>query len=265
MTTPSNDHSDINHGARPIEDSAPRTRGREMNPGRHPEGHHTPGGDNGAVSIGRTGGHLPEGRVSRVSWGAILAGVFTFLALTILLSIAAAAMGLAGASGTAAGIWTIITLAVALAAAGYVSGALAVRSGYLHGMLTWATSLVGIVIAVGWLGSSVLGSVGNAVGTAAQQAAGNDQVVAQVEQGVNDLQENVTEEDVDQAQQEAEQTAQEAADTASTGMWWTFGGLIVGGVIATLLGGVGAKAAQRKHEDETAGNNTVVVAPGSGR
>ena len=42
-------------------------------------------------------------RTSNVSWRAIFAGVATFLALTIVLSMATAAMGLQGATGAATG------------------------------------------------------------------------------------------------------------------------------------------------------------------
>src|SRR5215203_2318251 len=68
------------------------------------------------------------GRPANVSWGSIFAGVVTFLAVTVLLSLVTAGIGLGG-SGVGAGIWSVIALAIALAAAGFVAGALAVRSG----------------------------------------------------------------------------------------------------------------------------------------
>lgn len=77
-----------------------------------------------------------------VSWDAIFAGVVTFLAIMILLGVGAAAMGLQGSGGLATGIFALISLAVAFAAAGYVSGALGVRTGLLHGLGTWAASLI---------------------------------------------------------------------------------------------------------------------------
>src|SRR5690606_11820790 len=121
-----------------------------------------------------------------VSWGAIFAGVVTFLAVTVLLSLVTAGIGLTG-EGMAAGIWSIIALAIALAAAGYVAGALAVRGGLLHGFLTWATSLVAAVVLAVWLSASALGAVGSVVGQALDVAQGTDvtEVVEDVRQGVD--------------------------------------------------------------------------------
>src|SRR5690606_25255759 len=101
------------------------------------------------------------GRASNVSWGAIFAGVVTFLAVMVLLSLVTAGIGLTG-SGVGAGIWSVIAIALALGAGGYVAGALAVRSGLLHGFLTWATSLVAALVLTIWLSASVLGAVGGA-------------------------------------------------------------------------------------------------------
>ncbi|MBO0984632.1 hypothetical protein [Rathayibacter sp. SD072] len=68
-----------------------------------------------------------------------------FLAVTLV----TAGIGLGG-SGIGAGIWSIIALALALVEGGFVAGALALRSGLLHGFLTWATSLVvALALAVG--------------------------------------------------------------------------------------------------------------------
>ncbi len=75
-------------------------------------------------------------RTANVSWGLVFAGITAFLALVVTLSMASAAMGLDGASGTATGIFSVIALTAALAVAGYVAGALAVRGGLLHGFLT---------------------------------------------------------------------------------------------------------------------------------
>ncbi|MCR2764127.1 hypothetical protein NQ152_11500 [Microbacterium sp. zg.B48] len=180
-----------------------------------------------------------RGRPANVSWGSIFAGVVTFLAVTVLLSLVTAGIGLGG-SGVGAGIWSVVALALALAAAGYVAGALAVRSGLLHGFLTWATSLVVALALTVWLSASLLGAVGGVVSSATQALSGTD-----VTQVAEDIQGNVDEEEAqdqaDEALEDAQQTAEDAADTAQAGAWWGFAGLLLGAVIAALGGMLGVR------------------------
>ena len=189
-----------------------------------------------------------RGRLANTSWGAIFAGVVTFLAVVVLLSLVTAGLGLSGASGTTTGIWSAVSIALALAAAGYVAGALAVRSGLLHGFLTWATSVVAAVVLVAWLGASLPGAFGGVLGqvadSATEVAAGED-----LGQLAEDAEGAVDQEDVAQAElraqqalDDAQQAAGEAADDASTAAWWAFAGLLVGAVIASGMGAVGAKS-----------------------
>jgi gas vesicle protein len=191
-------------------------------------------------------------RGSNVSWGAILAGVVTFLALTLLLNIATAAMGLQGASGTAAGVWSIIALVIALAAAGYVAGALAVRAGLLHGFLTWATSMLAVLVLAGWLGTSLLGLVGNVAGTAAETVSQGTTVTSQDAQ---DAAGAVDDEDVDEAQQQAEDAVQDAQETVADatddiaeGAWWAFAGALLGALIAAFAGLAGARSVTNREQ-----------------
>lgn len=172
--------------------------------------------------------------VNNSSWGAIFAGTVTFLALMLVFGLISAALGLTEVGGIAVGIWSIIALLLALAAAGYVAGALAVHGGLLHGLVTWATSLVGIVVLVGWMGAGVLGAAGGALGTAAE---GTDATVSQLEQQLD-----VDEEEVEQAQQDAEEAAGEAQDTAAEAAWWTVAGLLIGAAVAALAGVAGARS-----------------------
>lgn len=78
--------------------------------------------------------------------------------------------------GVAVGIWSAIALILALAIAGFVSGVLAIRAGFLHGIATWATSLVAMLVLIGWLGASVVGALGGAIGNIAQGAMENTQI-----------------------------------------------------------------------------------------
>lgn len=214
------------------------------------------------LGTGRRGVATPN-----ISWGAIFAGVVTFIAVTLLLSLVTAALGLGGAGGVATGIWTVVSLAIALAAAGYVAGALAVRSGLLHGFLTWATSLVVGLLMVGWLGTTLLGAVGGVVGQTAT-------TVAESSGGevTNEVQENVDQGAVDDAQQQAEDViddaqaqADDVADATSSASWWGFAGLLLGALIASLAGMLGAKSVLGRENDDDDDNERRVVTTTSRR
>ena len=230
--------------------------------GQHPFGDHgssapreetVRGGDAGRDSwLGTDRGE----RTNNVSWGAIFAGVMTFLAVLVLLGVLATALGLSAAGGTAVGIWSVVTLLLGLAAAGFVSGALGVRSGLLHGLVTWATSLVGLLVAVALVGSSLLGAVGGVVGGIANTAAQATNVTTEdVGAAADQAQGQVDQQDVEQAQGQAQQAQDQAAatfeqngDELAQGAWWTFAGLLLGGVVSSLAGVAGARAV---HQRET--------------
>lgn len=181
-------------------------------------------------------------RFSNVSWGAIFAGVVTFLALTVLFAAVTAGLGLAE-EGTAAGIWSIVAVLLALGIAGFVAGALAVRGGFVHGFLTWATSMVAAVLLTALATANLLGAVGNVVNQAAE--------VTDVGQAVEVIQDTIDQEDIDQADQvlsEIEQQAGDAADTAQTSVWWAFAGMMAGAVVAAGAGMLGSRAVVTRDE-----------------
>ncbi|MDX2378051.1 DUF4199 domain-containing protein [Microbacterium sp. LRZ72] len=186
---------------------------------------------------------------SNISWGAIIAGVMTFLAVTVLLSLVTAGIGLAG-SGIGAAIWSIVTLLLALLAAGFVAGALSVRSGLLHGFLTWATSLVVALALTVWLGASVLGAVGGIANTVASSA-GEAVSITQIDQLIEDVRSSIQDEDVDQAQETLDEAGQAAADTAQASAWWGFVGLLLGAIVAAVGGMLGTRTVVPTHERET--------------
>lgn len=193
------------------------------------------------------------------AWGAIIAGVFTFLALLLILGLGAAALGLQAAGGWALGLWTLIGLVIAFLVAGYITGALAVRSGLLNGFLTWAVSVISVIFLTGWLGTSILTGVTSAIGgvadTAAQTVSVDGQQAGDAAEGAAS---NVDQQDVNQAQQQADeaadeaaQTAQEAAPEVGAGIWWTLLGLIAGAVISALAGAAGARSVITKRKELT--------------
>ena len=192
-------------------------------------------------SVTEAGAGMPLAGASgaTISWRAIIAGVITFLAMTVMLSLITLGIGLGG-EGVGAGVWSIIALAIALAAAGYVAGSVALRSGFVHGFLTFATSLVVTLGLTVWLSASLLGAVGGMANSAAQLFSDSD-----VMQTVETAESNIDEGD----KADAKQTAEEVADTAQTSAWWSFAGLVVGAAIATGMGALGVRTRVTKRVD----------------
>ncbi len=193
--------------------------------------------------------------VRNVSWGAIFAGIVTFLALVLLFSLAVTAFGLDGSS-TGAIVLTIIGIVLGLFLGGAVAGALAVRGGFLHGFVTWAGSLVAIVVLASMIALGVSGAVGGLLGNVTSGLGS----AVQVQPG-----DNVpmpTQDQLDAAGQtyeeyraEAEQVAQDAADATQDGAGHAFWGLLLGSLIASLGGLVGSRSVASKQAeiDDTAG------------
>lgn len=187
-------------------------------------------------------GNAHSGRVHNVSWGAIFAGVVTFLAIVLLFSLLTAALGLNGSS-TGAAVVSVIGLLLGFFGGGAVAGAMAVRGGLLHGFLTWATSLLATVVlvvmltlgtagAVGGVLGSLVSGLGAAAGPALSQVQPSDVPTPTAEQS----------QQAEQAQQQAQETAQQAADATRTATTWGFFGLLLGGVVASLGGLIGSRS-----------------------
>lgn len=130
---------------------------------------------------------------------------------------------------------------------------MAVRGGLLHGLTTWAASLVGLLLLIGWVGSSLLGTIGGAIGGIAQTATGATNISAEQ---LGQVAENVDPQDVEQAQQQAEQAAQDAQqqfeqsrDEIAAGAWWGVAGLILGAVVAGFAGVAGARSAHTRRTE----------------
>ena len=186
---------------------------------------------------------------ANVSWGAIFAGVVTFIALMFVFGLVSVGLGFQGVDGVAVGIWSAVALMVALAIAGFVAGTLAVRAGFLHGIGTWATSIVAILVLIGWLGTSVLGALGGAVGNAVQGVVESGAVTTD-DLGAAAEDAQVDQQELNQTQQQLEDTTQQAQDEVAASAWWAVGGLLVGAVVAGLTGAAGSRSVHTKHVDE---------------
>lgn len=119
---------------------------------------------------------------NNISWRSVFAGLVTFVALSFLFTLVGTAIGLGGTDltaenptqgvGTGLIVWTVFSLILSLAAAGFIAGLTANRAGFIHGFLTWALGLITIVVLATSTISSAFGAVGNMLGGAGR-AAGN--------------------------------------------------------------------------------------------
>ncbi len=174
----------------------------------------------------------------RVRWGPIISGLVIALATQLILSALGAAIGatfLAGSGaprsnapevGTSVGIWSIISLLIALFVGSWVaaraSGPMNRNTALLNGAILWATTLA--------LGSWLLASgVTGAFGIAASNAG---EVVNQVQQGGVNLPNN--------APNVTAQQTRNIAENAAQGLWSFVIGSLLG--LAAALGGASAGA-----------------------
>lgn len=126
------------------------------------------------------------GVLKRISWPAVFAGVALVLSVQLLLSLLGIGIGLstieplegttpeAGTIGIGSAIWWVISILIALVVGGYVAAwlsGLAVRvDGMLHGLLTWAvTLLVSFVLLTSALGG-LIGGAFNVLGSTLSKA-----------------------------------------------------------------------------------------------
>jgi hypothetical protein len=174
----------------------------------------------------------------RVRWGPILAGLVVAISTQLVLSGIGAAIGLTGVAasntpgldagnvGAAVGIWSIISLLIALFLGGWITarscGPMNRSTALLNGAILWATTLA----ISAWLVSS---GVAGAFGVVASNAG---DIIGQVQQG--------TDIPADAPDVTAQQAQNAAANAAKVGWGFAFGSLL--GLIATLVGtSVGAR------------------------
>lgn len=226
---------------------------QSANVGSRDTGSHTVGDGTTAVSWKENAlGSARPGRVHNISWGAIFAGVVTFLAIALLFSLLTAAFGLDG-SGTGAAVVSIIGILLAFLAAGGVAGAMSVRGGLIHGFLAWATSVLATVLlvvlltlgtagAVGGVLGSVVSGLGAAAGPSLTQVDRSDVPTPTAEQS----------QQAQQAGEQAQETAREAAQATQTGATYGFFGLLLGAVVASVGGLLGSRSVARRRNVTTA-------------
>lgn len=110
-----------------------------------------------------------------ISWSSVIAGVVTFFACLTLLSLIGSAIGFGvvdptssdpfSGVGTGVIVWTVIEMILAFAAGGFVAGVASRRVGVLHGFLTWATSVVLILVLLTSATASAISGVSSLIGS----------------------------------------------------------------------------------------------------
>jgi hypothetical protein len=189
---------------------------------------------------------------SRVSWGAVFAGAVVALTLCIFLSVLGVALGLtflhdtntrAEHIATGAGIWTIVSLLIALFVGGLVTSRTTVgeRKGeaMMYGVLVWAV-LVGMMAAISAAGTSAYFGFGNYMNRAGQTI-----VQPHLQQGLNvetarQAGITITTEQANRYN-ELQHAAQRPADDRSpvAAAWWAFAGIgfsLFAAIAGALLG-----------------------------
>lgn len=111
-----------------------------------------------------------------VSWASIFAGVVTFFATLAVLSLIGSAIGFGVVEPTSSDpfegvgigvlVWTIITMVLAFMAGGFVAGMASRRVGMLHGFLTWATSVLLLLLMLTYITTTAISGVGSLFGSA---------------------------------------------------------------------------------------------------
>lgn len=109
-----------------------------------------------------------------ISWAAIIAGIVTFLAFLVTFSLIGSAIGFGQVEATSSNpldgvgtgllIWTIVSFILSLTAAGFIAGITARRVGLVHGFLTWASSVLVLLLMLSFLTSGIFSAVGTALG-----------------------------------------------------------------------------------------------------
>lgn len=181
---------------------------------------------------------------SRVSWGAILAGAVMALAISFILSLLGAAIGLSATRnlareglGTGTAVWAVVTTIIALFFGGWITSQCVVgetkAESVVHSIIMW-----GVVLAmVLWLTASGISAGFNSMIQAATAAGGASQETWQQmarAAGVSQADiDRMTQQAAGQAQDpEVQRRVQRAAMEAA---WWTFGGTILS-LIAAIAG-----------------------------
>lgn len=181
---------------------------------------------------------------SRISWGALLAGLFVTLAVFVLLSTLGVAIGVSSADAAArdtiaigAGIWAVATALVAFFCGGCVVSRFTAgeskAEAVVYGVVMWGAAFAMILWATGSVlrtGATVAVGSANVAANAAPQAGGWEQAARRA---------NLTDAQINQMRAEMPAAAR-VQDVSAEAAWWSFVGIALS--IAAAVGGAVAGA-----------------------
>ena len=209
---------------------------------------------------------LLRGEGTKVSWGGIFGGVLVALGLLFLLGALGVAIGItavdpgqteASTLGAGAGIWTAVSLLVAL----FVGGMVATRigaitdgtTGFFEGALVWVVSILAMVYFASSGVGLIAGSAARLVGGATQAASsvmqggganvdmsGSAKAAAEAKAGMSQLLEKA------KSSGALEQKAEEIQPQASQAAWITFGALVLS-LLAAVIGAMSGRREEKPH------------------
>jgi len=164
---------------------------------------------------------------SRISWGAILAGATVAMAIYALLMALGVAVGMSVSDdvdrstlGTSAGVWSFISLLIALFAGGWVTTQVTTgesrTEAVLYGVVLWATTSVLLI----WITTNGA-RAGIDAARAVQSMTGGNQATATA--------------DTAQTQEERRNAMERAREAGKEGSWWAFAGMLMS-MVASIGG-----------------------------
>ncbi|WP_439627074.1 hypothetical protein [Gemmata sp.] len=176
---------------------------------------------------------------SRISWGALLAGLFVTLAVFVLLSTLGVAVGVSSADAasrdtiaTGAGVWAVATALVAFLCGGCVVSRFTTgesrAEAVVYGVVMWGAAFAMILWATGSVlrtgATMAVGSM-NVAANAAPQSENWEQAARRA---------NLTDAQVNQMRAEMP-TAARVQDVSAAAAWWSFAGVALS--MAAAIGG----------------------------
>ncbi len=175
---------------------------------------------------------------SRISWGAILAGLFVTMAVFVLLSTLGLAIGISAADTTdrenitvGAGIWAVVTALLAFFCGGCVVSRFTAgetrAEAVMYGTVLWGASFALIL----WATGSVL-RTGTTLAMGSANVAANATTTPNLEQALQRA--NLTQEQMNQVRAELP-AAGRVQDVSAEAAWWSFLGIVLS--LGAAIGG----------------------------
>jgi hypothetical protein len=217
-----------------------------------------------------------SGMVRRVSWGAIISGLFVTVILQVILTLLGAAIGAASIDplteqnpaqglGTGAAIWLVASGLIALFFGAWVAGRLSGgprrMDGLLHGVVTFSVAEVSMILLLATGLGNVIGGTGSLVNRAMGTTVGQQwqsQIEKMIPQGGAELPSSSGQNPgiTPQQEQQLREAGDKAASGISRGALWAFVGMVLGLLVAAWGGWAGTASLPRYDQRVTVAAGT---------